>query len=44
MGEADERMAKKVRDKLMEEVVMMSKMLESSRKIEDENEGSCQGR
>ena len=33
MGEADGRMAKKVRDKLMEEVVMMSKMVESSRKM-----------
>jgi len=44
VGEADGRMAKKVRDKLMEEVVMMSKMLESSRKMEDENKRSCQGR
>lgn len=44
MGEADGRMAKKVRDKLMEEVVMMSKMLESSRKMDDENKGGCQGR
>ena len=28
----------------MEEVVMMSKMLESSRKMDDENKGGCQGR